>query len=89
MKPLFAVVFTDQAPTELFFVSMTTVALRDGREALAMNCTEFAETSLGFLRLVPKQEGEKPPMALYVRQEHVLLAMQIERASDFGFQPAS
>lgn len=88
MKSLFAVVFTTDAPIELFCTSMTTVTLRDGHEVKALNCTEFAETSLGMLRLVPKEDHGRPPIALYVRPSHVLFAMQAENAKDFGFLPS-
>lgn len=89
MKPLFAVVFTQDAPTDLFCIPMTTVTLPNGQKVQALSCTEFAETNLGFLRLLPKseQDGKQPSMALYVRQEHVLFAMQADQPSSFGFLP--
>ena len=88
MKPLFAVVFTQDAPTELFCIPMTTVTLPNGQKVQALNCIEFAETNSGLLRLLPKLENpESPSMALYVRQEHVLFAMQADHPSSFGFLP--
>lgn len=87
MKSVFAVVFTPEAPVDLFCAPMFTVPLQDGREVIALNCTEFQETSMGMFRLVPKEDGDKPPVALYVRPEHVLFAMQGERLFQFGFVP--
>ena len=89
MKALFAVVFTPDAPIELFCTVMATVTLRGGHEVKAMNCTEFAETSMGLYRLVPKESNGRPPIALWVRPQDVLFVMQAERPSDFGFLPAS
>ncbi|WP_294768595.1 hypothetical protein [uncultured Rhodoferax sp.] len=86
MKPLFAVVFTQDAPTELFCIPTTMVTLQNGQRVQALSCTEFAETKLGFLRLLPKSVDEKQPsMALHVHPQHVLFAMQADQPSSFGF----
>lgn len=82
--PTTAVAFRDDAPMEPFAGMLKTFSTPAG-PVRYMDCAEVAETSYGFLRLLPKDSPHPDSVAIYIPPSYVLWMLRSTKEARPGF----